>query len=59
MISLKLAWNWFRVGIRHSPDELVFLYVTEFQVRCWEILAGSSQAKASISHDQPVCFYSM
>uniref|UniRef100_A0A1D1Y7Y8 Rae1-like protein At1g80670 n=1 Tax=Anthurium amnicola TaxID=1678845 RepID=A0A1D1Y7Y8_9ARAE len=24
------------------------------QVRCWEILAGSSQAKASISHDQPV-----
>ncbi|XP_020577103.1 LOW QUALITY PROTEIN: protein RAE1-like [Phalaenopsis equestris] len=24
------------------------------QVRCWEILAGSSQPKASISHDQPV-----
>ncbi|XP_074570869.1 protein RAE1 [Curcuma longa] len=24
------------------------------QVRCWEILAGSSQPKASISHDHPV-----
>lgn len=24
------------------------------QVRCWEILTGSSQPKASISHDQPV-----
>ncbi|XP_072952714.1 protein RAE1-like isoform X1 [Typha angustifolia] len=24
------------------------------QVRCWEILNGSSQPKASISHDQPV-----
>jgi len=24
------------------------------QVRCWEIFPGSSQAKASISHDQPV-----
>jgi mRNA export factor len=24
------------------------------QVRCWEIVGGSSQPKASISHDQPV-----
>ncbi|KAM0952921.1 putative transcription factor WD40-like family [Dioscorea sansibarensis] len=24
------------------------------QVRCWEIMGGSSQPKASISHDQPV-----
>jgi hypothetical protein len=24
------------------------------QVRCWEIVGGNSQPKASISHDQPV-----